>query len=112
MARHADGDQPKTAPGVEQSVDDDELGLVGTHAHSSERGEKECAATVGHLTSHSAGLSAAHTPATTPPSRWPVRQGAGFARGPREDLPLAVVVGEPIADAELVREDRERRLPT
>src|SRR5947208_1013739 len=30
----------------------------------------------------------------------------------RGDLPLAFRIGEPIADAELVREDRERRLPT
>ena len=32
--------------------------------------------------------------------------------GPGGDLPLAFRIGEPIADAELVREDRERRLPT
>ena len=31
--------------------------------------------------------------------------------GPGGDLPLAFRIGEPIADAELVREDRERRLP-
>ena len=62
MPPHPRSDQAEATPGVEQRVDQDELGLVALYAHGGERSDEEGAAVI---TWHRARSPASRTPTTT-----------------------------------------------